>query len=54
VDGNIDWASVMTTVQKVGYEGPLVFDGQWRGSTKEYLARARAAREMMERWLTSA
>ena len=28
VDGNIDWASVMTTVQKVGYEGPLVFDGQ--------------------------
>ena len=54
VDGNIDWASVMTTVQKVGYEGALVFDGQWRGSTKEYLARARAARENMERWLTSA
>ena len=53
VDGNIDWASVMTTVQKVGYEGPLVFDGQWRGSTKEYLARARAAREMMERWLST-
>jgi sugar phosphate isomerase/epimerase len=53
VDGNIDWASVMTTVQKVGYEGPLVFDGQWRGSTKEYLARARAAREKMERWLAS-
>lgn len=53
VDGNIDWPSVMTTVQKVGYEGPLVFDGQWRGSTKEYLSRARAARDMMERWLTS-
>ena len=53
VDGNIDWASVMTTVQKVGYEGPLVFDGQWRGSTKEYLARARAARDMMERWLST-
>ncbi len=53
VDSNIDWASVMTTVQKVGYEGALVFDGQWRGSTKEYLARARAAREKMERWLTS-
>ena len=53
VDGNIDWASVMTTVQKVGYEGALVFDGQWRGSTKEYLARARAAREKLEHWLTS-
>ena len=53
VDGNIDWASVMTTVQKVGYEGPLTFDGQWRGSPKEYLERARAAREKMERWLTS-
>jgi sugar phosphate isomerase/epimerase len=51
VDGNIDWASVMTTVQKVGYEGPLVFDGQWRGSTKEYLARAGMEREKMERWL---
>jgi sugar phosphate isomerase/epimerase len=54
VDGNIDWPSAMTTVQKVGYEGPLVFDGRWHGSTKEYLARARAAREKMERWLTSA
>ena len=53
VDGNIDWPSAMTTVQKIGYEGPLVFDGQWRGSTKEYLTRARAAREKMERWLTS-
>jgi sugar phosphate isomerase/epimerase len=53
VDGNIDWASVMTTIQKVGYEGALVFDGQWRGSTKDYLSRARAARDMMERWLTS-
>ena len=52
VDGNIDWASALTTLQKVGYDGPLVFDGQWRGSTKDYLARARAARETMERWLT--
>ena len=53
LDGNIDWASVMTTIQKVGYDGALVFDGHWRGSTKEYLARARSAREKMERWLTS-
>lgn len=54
VDGNIDWPSAMTTVQKIGYEGPLIFDGHWRGSAKEYLARARTAREKMERWLTSA
>jgi sugar phosphate isomerase/epimerase len=53
VDGNIDWPSAMTTVQKIGYEGPLIFDGHWRGSAKEYLARARTAREKMERWLTS-
>jgi sugar phosphate isomerase/epimerase len=53
VDDNIDWPSAMTTVQKVGYEGPLIFDGHWRGSAKEYLARARTAREKMERWLTS-
>jgi hypothetical protein len=40
-------------VQKVGYEGAIVFDGEWRGSTTDYLARARAARGKMERWLTS-
>jgi sugar phosphate isomerase/epimerase len=51
--GAIDWPSALTTIQKVGYDGALMFDGQPRGSTKETLARARAAREKMERWLTS-
>jgi sugar phosphate isomerase/epimerase len=49
IDGPIDWPSALTTVQKVGYEGPLVFRLDARGSTKETLARARAARERIER-----
>jgi sugar phosphate isomerase/epimerase len=53
VDSAIDWAPAMTTVQKIGYEGALVFETEPRGSTKETLARAKATREKMERWLTS-
>jgi len=54
LESSIDWPSALTTVQKIGYEGPLVFDIEARGSTRETLARARTAREKMERWLTSA
>ncbi len=50
-DGPIDWPSALTTLQKVGYEGPMIFDLAPRGSTKETLVRARAVRERMERWL---
>jgi len=53
LESSIDWPSALTTVQKIGYEGPLVFDLEARGSTRETLARARTAREKMERWLTS-
>jgi sugar phosphate isomerase/epimerase len=53
LESSIDWPSALTTVQKIGYEGPLVFDIDGRGSTKETLARAKTAREKMERWLTS-
>jgi sugar phosphate isomerase/epimerase len=49
----IDWSAAMTTVQKVGYDGPFVVDVAAAGSPKEMLVRARAARERMERWLTS-
>ena len=49
----IDWSAAMTTVQKVGYDGPFVVDVAAAGSTREMLARARGARERMERWLTS-
>jgi sugar phosphate isomerase/epimerase len=53
LDSGIDWAATMTTVQKMGYEGAFVFDVVATGSTKATLARARKAREKMERWLTS-
>jgi sugar phosphate isomerase/epimerase len=52
-DGAIEWASVLTTVQKVGYEGPMIFDLAPRGSTKERLQQAQKARERMERFLRS-
>ena len=53
LESTIDWPSALTTVQKIGYEGPLVFDVDARGSAKDTLARAKSAREKMERWLTS-
>jgi sugar phosphate isomerase/epimerase len=51
VESAIDWASAMTTMQKVGYEGPLIFDAEPRGSAKETLARAKQARRRVERLL---
>jgi len=51
-EGSIEWASALTSVQKVGYDGALIFEVAGRGSTKEILARARTAREKMERLLT--
>jgi sugar phosphate isomerase/epimerase len=53
VESSIDWPSALTTVQKIGYVGALIFEIEPRGSTKETLARAKTAREKMERWLTS-
>ena len=47
-DGTIDWAGVLTAVQKVGYEGPFIFEIVPNGSTKETLARARSVRQRME------
>ena len=49
----IDWSAAMTTVQKVGYDGPFIMEVAAGGSPREMLARARAARERIERWLTS-
>ena len=50
-DGAIDWPSVLTSVQKVGYDGPMILEISGRGPTKEILSRARKAREKMERLL---
>ena len=43
-DGTIDWAGTLLAVQKIGYDGPFVFEVVPNGSTRETLARARATR----------
>jgi sugar phosphate isomerase/epimerase len=53
VESTIDWASAMTTAQKIGFEGPLIFDADVRGSSKDTLGRAKKTRVKVERWLTS-
>jgi sugar phosphate isomerase/epimerase len=48
-DGTIDWPAAMTTVQKVGYEGPIVFEVAPRGPARELLDRMRTARGRLEK-----
>jgi sugar phosphate isomerase/epimerase len=50
-DGTIDWAATLLAVQKVGYDGPFMFEIVAQGSTKDTLARARKTRGQMERLL---
>jgi len=50
-EGTIDWPAALTAIQKVGYEGPLMFEIGARGSAKELLARAQKARQKMEKML---
>jgi sugar phosphate isomerase/epimerase len=52
-EGTIDWPSALTAVQKVGYDGPLIFEIGAQGSTRDTLARAQKARQRMERLLAS-
>jgi sugar phosphate isomerase/epimerase len=47
-DGAIEWPSALTTMQKVGYDGPVTFELSGRGSTKDTLARAKQARRRMD------
>jgi sugar phosphate isomerase/epimerase len=48
IESSIEWPAVLTTLQKVGYEGPLVFDGG-RGAPRDRLKRAREIRRTLER-----
>src|SRR3954466_1484259 len=48
LDGTIDWAGTLLAVQKVGYEGPFMFELVPQGSAKETLGRARRARQRIE------
>ncbi len=50
-EGTIDWPGALTAVQKIGYDGTLIFEVVSRGSTKETLVRAQRARQRMERLL---
>ena len=50
-DGTIDWPAALTAVRKVGYEGPLMLEIAAQGSAKDTLARARTARQRIERLL---
>jgi len=50
-DGGIDWPAALTTVQKVGYDGAMTFELSARGSTKDTLVRARAARSRIDQLL---
>lgn len=52
LEGTIDWPGALTALQKVGFDGPLMLEIVSRGSTKDTLARARQARQKMERMLT--
>jgi sugar phosphate isomerase/epimerase len=47
-DGTIDWAGTLLAVQKVGYDGPFMFEIVPNGSTRETLARARTTRQRIE------
>lgn len=52
-EGTIDWASALTTLQKVGYEGPVVLEVGLEGSARDTLARMRTSRGRMERVFAS-
>jgi len=50
-EGTIDWPWALTTLQKVGYDGAVILEPSPQGSTRDTLARARAARARMEQLL---
>lgn len=49
--GTIDWPAALTAVRKVGYEGALMFELAAHGSPKDTLAKARTARQRIEKLL---
>jgi sugar phosphate isomerase/epimerase len=50
-EGTIDWPGALTGLQKVGYDGTMMFELAAHGSPKDTLQKARAARTRMERFL---
>ena len=53
-ESSINWPPVMTTVQKVGYEGPFIVDApEGRGPVAATLKNARSTRDAIERLFAS-
>ena len=52
-DGTIDWPSALTAVQKVGYDGPLVFEVASTGGAKATLQKLKDIRQRMDRMLAA-
>jgi len=50
-EGTIDWPAALTAVQKIGYDGALLFEIGAHGPARETLKKARKARERMEKLL---
>jgi sugar phosphate isomerase/epimerase len=50
-DGTVDWPSALMTLQKIGYEGTLLFEVRNTGNADEVLQRTAAARQRFERIL---
>ena len=51
-EGTIYWPAAMIAIQKVGYDGALIFEIDARGSSKDTLAKAQKARQRMEKMLS--
>jgi sugar phosphate isomerase/epimerase len=51
-EGSIEWPAALTAIQKVGYDGPFVFEIAGRGAVRDTLERARKARQRMQQFLT--
>jgi len=52
-EGTIDWPAALTAVQKIGYDGTLLFEIGAHGSAKDTLVKAGKARERMEKLLAA-
>jgi sugar phosphate isomerase/epimerase len=48
-EGTIAWPAALTAVQKIGYDGTLLFELAAHGSPKETLKKAQKARDRIER-----
>ena len=48
-EGTIDWPGAMTTLQKIGYDGPLIFVLDGRRGRPDVLARSQQARRQLDR-----